>query len=582
MVQTKSFKQLLIPLSFISLVAFIFRSLVTNISTNLSDWLDYPLMVWIINQNLDHIKGFQLNSFFESNIFYPHHGTLLFSDLLIPPTILALIFNLFSSNQILVFNLVFFSTIFLNIWASWLFWGVLFSDKRLLFFGTLITAFSPFFFLSLGHFQMVNLWPFLFGLHFLFKEKFSIKNALIIGSMISLEFLSSVYLGIFMLIAISVWYLLKISSQYFRGKVISKILTHGVAVLVTFILTSGFFIFKYIQIKQDYGIIRDPSEYVTYSAHITDFLFTNHYNSVVSSLYPSKLWNSFNKHTIGESGAFPGIALLLLALFGMFKIIKEKKLPFLSLNLSYYNCYFIILIILGFLFSLGPRFSANGIYLGVPLPYYPVQKFVPIVEPVRANARWIFLLFLGLSYFALLGLQKLIAKTKLGKIFVMFLSILVLLETAPINKLTGKKEYYPLVYKKIEEICLEDPKVLLEYPMSRFIMHNNIIENLTYRSQLQLASIKHKCSLVNGYSGYIPKEYEEYESTLFWAIEKKDENLFWKLLTDKRVKFFKLNKDSLYEDRVKLIESWLSNKSGTKIYLNDNQYFLAEINGAKI
>ncbi len=575
-----------IILLLIVLTAIIFRSLLFNISTNLIDWLDYPLMVWIIYQNIDHVSKLQFSSFFNSNIFYPLEGTMLFSDLLLPASALGFIFNLFSSNQILVFNLVFITTIFLNIWASWLLWRVFFSDRLLVFFGTLITAFSPYFFMEFNHFQIINLWPFLFGLYFLFKEKFSIKNALIIGLMISLEFLSSVYICVFMLIAVSIWYTLRIVSQYLQRKGIWKIFIHGALVLITFIVFSGPFLLKYIEIKKYYGIVRDPSEYITYSAHLTDYLFTTHFNSIASTSKIMSLWNSFNRHTVGESGAFPGVILLSLALLGMLNITKEKKASSLSFNLSFYNFYFIILIIVGFLFSLGPRLSVNGTYLVIPLPYYLILKFVPLVEPIRANARWMWLLFLGLNYFALLGMNKLLLlrrikklgiKSKKGLILVAVFASLFLMEIAPVNKLTGKKEFYPTVYKTIEQSCAAGGHVLLEYPMSRFITPNNVIENLTYRTQFQLASIKHKCLMVNGYSGYIPREYEEYENQLFTAIEKNDPEVFWQLLNNKNVKFFKLNKGHLYEDKATLISQWIMKNSQVKVLFNDEEFLLVEV-----
>lgn len=562
---------------FLILTAYIFRSLLFNFSTNLIDWLDYPLMVWIIDQNIEHIKNFQINNFFNSNIFYPSQGTLLFSDLLLPSSFLGLIFQTFSSNRIIVFNLIFFTTFFLNIWGSFLFWRIFFLNRLIIFFGVLITAFSPYLFMTLNHFQMINFWPFLFGLYFLFKQKFHVKNALIVGLMITLEFLSSVYLSVFMLYAIGVWYAMKILSHYAHRKEIKKIIIHGVIVSLTFVTLSGPFALKYLQVKQIYNIVRSPDEYILYSAHITDYLFTTHYQSLISSSKLANIWNNFNFHKMGESAAFPGIVLILLTAIGLFVLHRDKGDYAVGIKLSFYNAFFLILLISGFLFSLGPRLSVNGVYLGIPLPYYVILKFFPLVEPIRANSRWIWLLFLGLNYFALKGLKRLSTQGRKRFIFMTFFTVLFLLEIIPVNKTTGKKDYYPIIYETIEKRCTKSPEVLLEYPMARFITDNNIIENLTYKTQLQLASVKHKCLLINGYSGFTPKDYEKYEDQLFWAVEKRDKDLFWKLMADRKVIFFKLNKESLYEDRIGIIENWLNEKDRSKIYFNDGQYLLAEI-----
>lgn len=579
MLNLKAFLKLLpIIICFFLLTAFIFRSLLFNISTHLLDWFDYPLMVWIINQDIEHISNLQINNFFNSNIFYPFHNTLLFSDLLLPSSILGLVLQLFSSNPIFIFNIIFFVTIFLNIWSSFLLWRIFFPDKALLLFGTLITAFSPYFFMNLNHFQMINFWPFLFGLYFLFKEQISRKNAVFIGVMFSLEFLSSVYLCIFMLFAIGIWYTMKIIDQYFKKERIKDIIIHGLIVLLTISILAGPFALKYIQVKKEFNITRTPGEYILYSAHITDYIFTTHYQSFISSTPLASRWNSFNKHLIGEAGSFPGVVLIVLLIFGLLFLQKGKKNNILGIKLNFYNIYFLTLLVSGFMFSLGPRLNVNGIYVGIPLPYYAVLNFFPIVEPIRANARWMWLLFLGLNYFALLGLKKLSNENTKKLVLTIILSTLFLLETIPINLVTVRKEFYPNIYETIEKACANKPQVLLEYPINRFIKHNNTIENLTYRTQFQLASIKHKCLLVNGYSGYTPKDYDRYENELFWAIEKKDKSLFWKLMGERRVKFFKLNKSHLYDDRVMIIETWFTEFQDARILLNNKEYLVGEIN----
>lgn len=570
-------KVLPIIVSFFLLTAFIFRSLLFNISTHLLDWFDYPLMVWIIEQNIEHISNLQINNFFNSNIFYPFHNTLLFSDLLLPSSIIGLALQLFLSNPILIFNIIFFVTIFLNIWSSYLLWKIFFPDKVLLLFGTLISAFSPYFFMNLNHFQMINFWPFLFGLYFLFKEQINKKNAVFVGVMVSLEFLSSVYLCIFMLFAIGIWYTMKFIDQYLKKEQIKDIIIHGLIVLLTISILAGPFALKYIQVKKEYNITRSPDEYISYSAHITDYIFTTHYHSFISSIPLVSLWNSLDKHLIGEAGSFPGVILIILSIFGVLFLRRGKYNTILGIKLNFYNIYFLILLVIGFVFSLGPRLNVNGIYIGIPLPYYVILNFFHIVEPIRANARWMFLLFLGLNYFALQGLKKFSNGNTKKLLLTIILSTLFLLETIPINKITTKKEFYSNVYETIEKACTQKPQVLLEYPINRFIEDDNIIEDLTYKTQFQLASIKHKCLLVNGYSGYAPKDYDRYENELFWAIEKKDKSLFWKLMEERKVKFFKLNKSHLYDDRIMIIETWFTQSQDARILLNNKEFLVGEI-----
>lgn len=89
--------------------------------------------------------------------------------------------------------------------------------------------------------------------------------------------------------------------------------------------------------------------------------------------------------------------------------------------------------------------------------------------------------------------------------------------------------------------------------------------------------MKHNCLMVNGYSGYIPKEYEEYENKLFVAVEKNNPEAFWQLLKTKDIRFFKLNKDHLYEDKVALISGWIRKNPYLRVHFDDKDYLLVEV-----
>src|SRR5207253_7141751 len=132
-------------------------------------------------------------------------------------------------------------------------------------------------------------------------------------------------------------------------------------------------------------------------------------------------------------------------------------------------------------------------------------------------------------------------------------------------------------YIPIATICQKKPVVLLEYPLSQFKMGTNIITNLTYRTQLQLASSEHKCNNVNGYNGYIPNDYERYENELFWAINQNDQNAFWSLLNQRGVSLIKLNKGELYGDYNRRLENWLVNYQHAKVKFSDEKFLVVSL-----
>lgn len=557
------------------LAIFIFRSLAFNFTKSLPDWYDYPYITWTIFQNVDHIKNLQFDGFFDANAFYPFKGTLLFSDLLLPQSFIVILVSYFTANPVLSFNILFFIILFLNIIASFYFWKNIFSDHKIIFFASLLTTFSPYFFLNSNHFQMISIWPYLFGVGYLLRKGLTVKSAVVIALITTIEFLSSVYLSIFMFFTIFVWIFLTLYFGRFQKKIIASTLK-GIGVFcLVFIILSGPFIFKYMQVKNSYGITRDYGEYVLYSAHLTDYLFTTHYHSLISTLSPIIKWNSFNMHRQGEAGGFPGIVLSLLSLLGLLVYSRNSSFLSLRLPLSFFHIFFLILTACGLIFSFGPRLNANGTYLAIPLPYEIILRYNPLVEPIRATARWSFIFYIGLVYFACIGLQKINLRTK-SNLLIGFLSLAFLLEIVPVNKISESKNYYPEVYRIIENVCLSK-NVLLEYPMSQFTKDVNIITNLTYRTQILLASVNHKCKIVNGYSGYIPKQYQNYEDKLQKSIENNDKLEFLKLIDSKEISVLKLNKKSLFEDRVKVIEKWFSSYEKAKILYEDNEFLVIRI-----
>lgn len=556
------------------LTIFIFRSLLFNLSTNLFDWFDYPLMVWTIFQNVDHLRSLSFDGFFNSNIFYPFQGTLLFSDLLLPQSLMVLPLTFLSQNKILDFNIVFFVTLVLNLLAVNFFWNKLITDRLIRFFAVLSTAYSPYFFLTFGHFQMISFWPMFFGLAFLFEKNLTVKKITVVAIFAAIQFLASVYLCIFMLFLIGVWFCLKTLLERNRQSLIINIKQLTIF-LVVFLALAGPFLYKYIQVKNAYGIVRDYGEYVLYSAHLSDYVFETHYHSLFDNFFPVIKWNQFNQHSIGESAGFPGFVLFGLGVLGLFIYHQNKKKFSLTLPLEFNHLYFLSLSLLGFVFSLGPRLSVNGFYTAIPLPYLLPLKLIPLFEPIRANARWSLLFYFGLVYFAVIGLQKLGKKYDL-RLLVLLFTILYVIEIIPINKQTESKKYNPVVYKIISNNCFNSGQILLEYPFTQFSKDANILTNLTYKTQMMMASLEHKCQLVNGYSGYTPKDYDRYESQLAVTVENSDEAGFGKLLEQRNVKFFKLNKDYLYPDRVVTIEKMLK-KEAAGILVDDEHYTIARI-----
>lgn len=555
------------------LFIFIFRDLVFNISTNLIDWRDYALLVWVINHFVDVIKNLEFNNIFNGNSFYPLKGTLLFSDLLWPQTIISLFFSVFTKNIVTQFNLTFLSTLLLNSISIYLFWKTIFKKQTNILFASFLTNFSPFFFLQLSHFQMISYWPFFFALSYLFKNKKNLKDNLFVGLFLSIQFYAAVYWAIFLLTVIGIYFLV----QLIRKKEFVNILKSIITIGVFFLILVGPILFKYLQVKKAYKINRNYSEYVNYSAQMSDYFFNGSYHSFISD---SKIFgkiNRLNHHSIGEIAGSPSLVVIFLSLIGILIIQKNKEQLFFSVSIKEKDLFFLLLTLTGLIFSLGPRLSFNGNYLAIPLPFSLALKYLIIFDPIRATARFSALFYIGLIYFSVKGLSKLSNKINIKNFLIMPLALVIfLLEIVPINYRTESNQYYPKVYKEIEKECAND-KVLLEYPFEQDNKDSNIVTNLKYKASQLPASLNHRCNLVNGYAGFDPQEYSNYIINFNTALRATDSALLVDTITQKDIDFIKVNKKYLSNDKLQQLDKIdFYNKFGTIIY-DDKEFSLIKI-----
>lgn len=516
---------------FILILLFVFRDLVSNLSTNLLDWRDYPYIIWTMSQSTTHITSLDFANFFETNAFYPYKLTLMFSDILLPQALILLPFLFLTKNIILSFNTTFLITFILNFIASFLFWKQVFKKDIIAFFGSLLFIFSPFFHLELSHFQMLNYWPFLFTFYFLFRHEreSKIRQLILMGLFITIQFLSSVYLSIYLIFSVLTFYLLKLLFSKDAKVTVFKLFV----IYFVFLFTSGFFIKGYMDMKKTYNIKRDIKEYITYSANLSDYIFTSQIKSVFHTSSVIQTWNKADKNW-GLHGSFPGFLIFVLSLIGLFKISKKKRFITINVLLNKEKTFFLILVIAGLLFSLGPRLNFNGNYAHIPLPYAAVIKFAPFAEALRVPSRWSFIFFLGLIYLSLLGINKLEGKFNY-KVLMITIFILFILEYIPINITSQSEQYISATDQKLKRLCQNTKKVLLKIPITHLDVAPDIITGLSYITKAELSSTNHNCLMVNGYSGYDLPQIFELKDKINNSIIKNDTQAFLKLIEENNV-----------------------------------------------
>lgn len=541
-------------LVFLGLLSFVFRDLLINFSTGLIDWRDYALMVWIVFQNADKITSLNFQNYFTTTSFYPNPYSLLFSDLLLPQSFLFMPFYLLTKNLILSFNFVFILTFILNYISSFLFWKSLFKKSSLAFLGSILVIFSPFFHFEYSHFQMLSYWPFFFALYFLFKEKESRKhlNSLLTGIFVSIQFLASVYLSFYLLTFIFLVFVIRLlKRQGLKDNLIRLSI-----IAITFLLICGVFIKGYIDMKQHYQVNRNIEEYIAYSANLSDYIFSRPLDSVLHNTALIDKWNAQNKSNWVGQAAFPGFLVFILSIIGIVILKKDKKSISLIFNLDQQKVLFLSVTIIGFIFSLGPRLIFNGTYAHILLPYSLVLKFVPLFESIRVSARWSFLFYFGLIFFALLGIQK-ITNNKYKKLVFGIIFVVFLLEYIPLNIKAEQDIYFDDRDLVLQSICHDKPTLLLELPVTHLDAENDIAAGLSYITKTQLASTKNECLLVNGYSGYdLPSIIELSQKTNHY-IDSNDTEGFYNELKSSNVSLFKFNPDRYPTERQNNLQKFL-------------------------
>ena len=183
-------------------------------------------------------------------------------------------------------------------------------------------------------------------------------------------------------------------------------------------------------------------------------------------------------------------------------LMKQRFLrSLLSLISPKHPNYYLLVLVLSFLFSLGPiiHFRHNMIMLGPYIFLYILPGF----DGMRVPARFVIMVGLAVSVFAAYGLAKILDRFQRPyekTILTILLSMLVILESISIPLSVASVPVgrdIPEVYKWLGNI--KGDFAILELPSS-----SSSEQALLQQIQYMYFSTYHWKKLVNGYSGYLP------------------------------------------------------------------------------
>ncbi len=436
---------------------------------------------------------------FNANIFYPMKSSLALSDHLIGELLFFLPVYWLSHNLTLAYNLVFFFsfplcglTMFFLVeeWTS-NFWASLVS-------GTLM-AFAPIRFLHLEHLQYLNLcW---LPLIFLFLHRYLSRKGWMdlfgFSACFWIQTLSCTYLGWIVLFGIVVYsldYAVTVDRTLFSRERLSQYFTFvALGFVILFPLS-----YPYFELAKQWGFHRIILECEWWSADLLNYLTPVdwfHYSFFSRIHFEQMIRTQENK-------LFQGLLLPVLAFIGMLPIRETFLKPFTQKQRA-----FSVMLLVGFILSLGPYLFIRGKNTGIPLPYLFFYEYVPTFQAMRVPARFAFLVVLALVVLASLGFLRL--SKKLSPYFkrwpsgsepllALFLIAVFLFEIKtevfPETRITSVRKI-PTVYTWLAQ---HRPGPVLEIPLG--FDHDN-----TY----MFYSTAHWLPLVNGASGFNPPFYDQ-------------------------------------------------------------------------
>lgn len=317
------------------------------------------------------------------------------------------------------------------------------------------------------------------------------------------QLLSSLYYSAFLSLLLPIYALIRIRQMrvHLLWIVNRGVLLGGVFFIITVVLSSYF----YLQVFAKESINRSLDAAVaTYAARVSDYFFTAPNNVLyggikesASQMFPTAvrmgIWSEHN--------LFWGVTVFVLFVLSFFVLRKTDKRGYWLLCVS--------LIAFCALLSFGPKIvitdtiTLPGIY---PLFYY----LDPLLQFIRTTARFGVFIFFFLSIIATMTFSELWGRKSAGRQFligsVIILLILVEYQIKPLDSYQ-KNEKDVKLYSVLNKRT--DLKVLVDLPIGNLIPY-------TYpqaRSEeldshyLFYAVIYHNKKLLNGYTGFLPKEY---------------------------------------------------------------------------
>ena len=436
------------------------------LGSKLAEHGDPFLSIWRLEWLVHALPG-GLAHLFDGNIFYPYARTFAYSDATLLQGALAAPWLLAHANPVLVYNLLLLAGIATSGLGMFVLVRHLTGNPDAALVSATIFTLVPY---RVEHFMHLELqWTVwmpltLWAVHRLF-ETGSLRMGALAGAFLALQVLSSMYYGAFLGIIVAVLVLLLAMSE--PRRVPAAVLPLGVAAVLAGVV--GFvYAQPYIANARTLGV-RDVGQVSMFSAQLSSY---------VTAPAQNWLWGWTSNHFVfqgDELHLFPGLAAVALAAFALTR--KPRRLT---------SIYLLMTII------------AAVLSLGLNTPVYRwLYDHVWAFGGFRAPARFAILVCCGLAVlagFGFAGLQQAPAAPRAKRVLFVAVLAVVGIEYGSLPMyLRDAPGPVPDIYKFVKTL---DPAVMIELPepVSPWYVY---------------WSTTHWRPLVNGFSGYMPPDYQK-------------------------------------------------------------------------
>lgn len=407
----------------------------------------------------------------DGNIFYPESRTLTYSDAMLVESVIAAPLLWTGVPPVLVHNLMMLGGIVLSAAGIFMLAAKLTGSQAAGISAGIVFAFVPYRFEHYMHLELQwTVWiPWTFwALHRLF-ETGSVRDAVLLGIFITLQFMSSIYYGLFLVVLLAVCAVFLLFGTR-RAEIRTRMTALVIAAATAAILIVPYAI-PYLAAHRTFGA-RPEAQIVMFSARPSS------YRAATSTNY---LYGERSAR-IGrpERRLFPGILPLLLAVVGLLLYSPTNQALMYLIGLT-----------MAFEMSLGLQgYTFSFLYQHVP-------AFDGLRAPARAGIFAVFFLAV-LAAYGHAALERALGRRMQRVLMVIFPAVLLLEYWVAPLPLTAYMTAAPPLYRWLQT---QPTGVVAEFPMPQ-------PDGMpAHEPRYEYMSTFHHMPLINGYSGYYPDSY---------------------------------------------------------------------------